>query len=267
MDILFLSIKNKCHMRLVLRMPRVLGAALLSVLAGCASISVRSTETISKAEPRKPPAKIYVRPFAVEGPGIRVDRSGEELKKFQEEIGTRLAQRIAENLSAHHLPAEVLQAEQKPPRGKDWLLTGRVTRIHQGSRFLRAIVGLGTGATRFETTTWVSSLEKSKPQRFLILETYGGSNISPGVLGTAAYFFGGITSLFSLANAVEGVRTGVSFDTSRTAHEISAAVSEYMYQRGFLAREKAHAPKRPGQGGLNFGPFRRRPAPVEAPAS
>ncbi|MCX7869223.1 MAG: DUF4410 domain-containing protein [Terrimicrobiaceae bacterium] len=263
MDIRRASIKKKTLMFRISWL-HLSCAALAAALGACASVSVRSTQAIPGAEPRQAPSKIFVQPFQVEGPGIRVDRSGAELEKFQRELGEKLAARIAENINKNYLPAEVLPTGVKPPRGKDWLVGGRVTRVHQGSRFLRAIVGLGTGGTRFETTAWVSSLAKRQPQRFFLVETYGGSNVSPGVLGTTAYFVGGITSLFSLANAVEGVRTGVSFDKGRTAHEISAAISEYMYQRGFLPREKAHAPKRPGQWGINFGPFRRKPAPPTA---
>lgn len=240
-------------------------AGILAVSTGCASVSVRRAHPSPAAEPRQAPSKIIVQPFEVGGPGIRVDRSGAALEDFQKQTGEALGRRLAETIARDFYPAEFLPADARISRGNAWLVSGRVTRIHQGSRFLRAVVGMGAGATRMETTSWVSRLDTQPPRRFYYIETSGGSNISPGVLGSAAYFVGGITSLISLANAVEGVRTGVSFDTARTAREIAAAISEYMVARGWIEAGRGTAPKRPGQWALHLGPLRPRPGPPPQP--
>jgi hypothetical protein len=54
-------------------------------------------------------------------------------------------------------------------------------------------------------------------------------------------------ALTSLFNAVDGIRSGVSFDTRRTAHEISATLSEYLHQRDALGNKPHLTPKRRGE--------------------
>ncbi|MEX1118400.1 MAG: hypothetical protein WEB60_06350, partial [Terrimicrobiaceae bacterium] len=94
---------------------------------------------------------------------------------------------------------------------------------------------------------------------FLIVETTGGSNVSPGALGTAGFFVSGVTALPSLGNLLEGTRTGVTFDTIRTSKEISATLSEYLYLKKAIPYEDALSPKRPGKWQPDFWPFRNKP--------
>ena len=236
-------------------MPALISVAFVS----CASVSVEKTERTHPAPPRALPDKIFVKPFDIYEPALRVDRSGENLERFKFDARERLSRTLVARLKKHVAPAEAISANAPLPKGNYWLITGRIDRIHQGSRALRALVGFGLGGTKFETTAVISDLSVRPPRPFLLIETTGGSNASPGAIGTATYFFGGITALGSLGNLLEGVRTGVSFDTIRTSKELSAALSEFLYQQRAIPHEQAQAPKRPGQWQPDFWPFRRVP--------
>jgi len=232
---------------------------LLAMFASCSSISVKRSETVSKTPPRLKPEKIFVKPFTFHEPGLRVDRSGEALEGFKFEARERMARVLVRRLTEKIAPAEAISEHAPLPKGNYWLITGRIDRVYQGSRLLRSVVGLGFGATKFESTSVIYDLSVRPPKPFLIIETTGGSNVSPGALGTAGFFVSGVTALTSLGNMLEGTRTGVTFDTIRTSKEISATLSEYLYLKRAIPYEQALSPKRPGRWQPDFWPFRNKP--------
>lgn len=244
--------------------PAVAVCALVLAHAGCSSISVSRSDTVAATPPKKVPTKIFVQPFGFYDPGLRVDREGAELDAFKKEASERLAQNLAQRLSEHVAPAEVVKESRRLPRGNYWLITGRIERMYQGSRALRAVVGHGFGGTKLETTSMVYDLSRRPHRAFLIMETTGGSNAMPGAIGVVGYFMGGITALPAAGNMLEGLRSGVTFDTQRTSKEITATLSEFLYQQQAIPREKALSPKRPGRWQPDFWPFKNRPASLPA---
>lgn len=256
----------------VRKLPALFGVALFS---SCASVSVTKSAPVHPVLPRKVPEKIFVKPFEFYEPHLRVDRSGEKLEAFKHEARERMTRTLVKRLTKHVAPAEAIASEAPLPKGNSWLITGRIHRMNQGSRALRAVVGFGFGGTKLETTAVIHDLSTRPPTPFLVVETTGGSNVAPGAIGTVGYFVGGITSLASIANLLEGVRTGVTFDTIRTSKELTATLSEYLYQQRAIAHENAQSPKRHGSWQPDFWPFRRAPKklpegtitvePVESP--
>ncbi len=236
------------------------------LLCSCASVSVKKTERIKGHEARKAPDRFLVKPFEYhdETETVRVDRSGEDLESFKFEQQEKLTRHLVRRLSKNIAPARAIAANAPLPKGNYWVITGRFDRIHQGSRLMRSVVGLGTGATKLEATIEVAELSTGKPRTILRIATTGGSNISPGVLGVAAIAFQGPIALLNAGNALDGVRSGVTFDTIRTSREITAAISEYLYQQQAIPEEKALAPKRLGVFSLDVWPLKRKPQPVEA---
>lgn len=217
------------------------------VLCSCASVSVKKSETlVVKRLPASKPEKIFIRPFTFDDATLRVDRSGEALETFKYDLQERMTRHLVRRLSKHVAPAEAVAATAPLPRGNYWVVEGHFVRVNQGSRMLRALIGLGTGGTKMETLITVRDLSTKPPTIFLTLETTGGSNLAPGVLGASTFFFTGITALTSVANALEGLRSGVTFDTVRTSREVTAGMSEYLYQKGAIPYEEALGPKRPG---------------------
>ena len=53
----------------------------------------------------------------------------------------------------------------------------------------------------------------------------------------------GPMALKSLFNVVEAVKSGVTFDASRTSREITAALSEHLHKKGVLKNKKVPTEK------------------------
>lgn len=242
-------------------------------LCSCASVSVRETEHVKGHVARRVPEKILIKPFEYhdEAQTVRVDRGGDALETFKFEQQEKLTRHLVRRLKKNVAPAVPIASKAPLPKGNYWLIEGRFDRINQGSRLMRSVIGLGSGGTKLETTVMVYDLSKGKPRPFLRLTTTGGSNISPGVIGVATFPFSGPSALLNAGNVLEGVRSGVTFDTIRTSREITAALSEYLYQQNAIEEDDALSPKRPGGQPIDIWPIRRKPLSVEkataAPAS
>jgi hypothetical protein len=231
-------------------------------LASCASVSVDNIRQTSANPPVSAPDEILILPFAWNEDGLRVDRKGKDFETFRAELQTRLNRHLIKKLGTHVAPARVISTEDSLPQGNYWLLTGRFARINQGSRLLRSTLGLGAGGTKMETIVVGQDLSGKVPNKFLAFETTGGSNISQGIGGIATLPVSGPMALTSLFNAVDGIRSGVSFDTIRTAHEISATLSNYLHERDALGKKPHIKPKRLGEVPIHlpFAKAKKKPA-------
>lgn len=191
--------------------------ALCGMVGGCASVSVSRQEWSDKV---CAPDKIFVRPFTVDRKKFRVDRDGVELEAFEKKFSTEFADRLAERLSKHVRPAMVVAGNEKVTDSKAWLIEGHFTRVHQGSRALRSLVGFGLGATKTEARVDVFQVAaKGRLTRIAQLETTGGSNAEPGALFASP--FGAVPRLITNATT-----SGLAADARRTARTITAVVSE-----------------------------------------
>lgn len=250
MDIRRWPFKNKRLKREIRPMKLLypLGAIALSLsFVSCASVSVREVVRNSPPLPKRMPAKVYVAPFSFSAESIRVDRRGMDLVAFKSGLQMRMTKSLVPRLAKFVPVVEEVPSGTRLPRGNYWVVTGNFDRVSQGSRFLRAFVGLGAGGTKMETTVTVYDLSKSAPHAFLRIRTTGGSNITQGIAGVATFPISGPMALTNVFNALDGVRSGVTFDTVRTSREVSAVISEYLVQQGALLREKASKPKRLGE--------------------
>lgn len=219
---------------------------LMAALAccSCASVSVKKQQYLSPNLPHRVPQKILVKPLAYYAPDVAVGRDGEKLQQFQYDFQEKFTRELGDSLGSRISKVQPIAATAPVPRGNYWLITGRFDRVRQGSRLLRALVGFGWGATKLETSILVTDLSGAKPRSFLLIETSGGSNALPGVVTSTGYVLGGVTSVAGEAQFLDSTRTGLSFDAKRTAEEVSAALSEYLYQQGAIPYDYAVAPKR-----------------------
>ena len=179
---------------------------------------------------------------------------------FKYELQEKFTRNLVQRLSRHVSPAQAVAATAPLPRGNYWLITGRFDRVNQGSRLLRSVVGFGAGGTKLDMSVVVYDLSKTTPRPILLIETTGGSNATPGAIGTAAYFATGVTALFAAGNLFEGTRSGLTFDTIRTTREVAASLSEFLSERGALSPEKALRPRRLRNSPSGVQPFNPRPA-------
>lgn len=193
------------------------------MLGGCASVSVSRQEWSSKV---CVPDKILVRPFTVDREKFRVDRDGVDLDVFEKKFSAEFADRLAERLTKHVRPAMVISMNEKVKDPKAWLIEGHFTRVHQGSRALRSLVGFGLGATKTEARVDVFQVAaKGSLIRVAQLETTGGSNAEPGALFSSP--FGAMPRLITNVTT-----SGLAADARRTARTITAAVSEKLSAQG-----------------------------------
>jgi hypothetical protein len=208
-------------------------------LAGCASISVKPH---SETEHATMPKKIYVTVFDVRHGDFRVDREKVELRDFKKNLRSLLQTAMVADLNKRLIPAEGAALDKTFPPQHAWLVRGEFTRVYQGSRLLRGAIGFGLGATKVETKVYVYDLGKSDTKPFLVFSTTGGSNAEPGAItgiATDPLTFVVSTALSGAGN----VAHGLTEDSRRTAREITAALSDYMYRRGWIETDKWIKPK------------------------
>jgi Domain of unknown function (DUF4410) len=212
------------------------GLFLLLGLVSCASISVEDgTERLTQ----KMPETIYVLDFSTAHGDFRADRTGQEFVDFKKNLQLMLKTAIAADLTDKLMFSAPGTKADWAQHKNAWLVTGEFTTVKQGSRFLRSAVGFGAGGTKVETRVQVYSLLQDSAKPFLTFSTTGGSGAEPGAIA-------GLTDdpLQLAIGAVSGAAHGVSEDTARTAREITAELSNYMYDRGWISEDKWIKPKR-----------------------
>jgi hypothetical protein len=217
------------------------------LFTSCASVSVDNVRQLADKSPTLAPKEILILPFEIPKEVMRVDRDGKELETFQRELKAMMTRELGVRLKEHVAPTRIIKNTDALPTGNYWMLTGKFIRVNQGSRLLRSTVGFGAGGTKMETNVALYDLSGPVPKKFLQFETTGGSNISQGIGGVITIPMSGPMALTSLFNAVEGVVSGVTFDTQRTAREITATLSEYLHHRDALKGKQRLRPKRLGE--------------------
>jgi hypothetical protein len=217
-----------------------LGTAFLIVVAlvGCASISVEPGTAY--ATPQKP-QKVYVEDFSTKKGEFNVDRDGAELADFKKDLQAMMTRGITVDLTKRLIPAEASANDPFLQHQKAWLVRGQFVRVNQGSRLLRGTLGFGAGATKLETRVAVYDLGTGSHKPFLTFATTGGSNAEPGVIPSLAT--DPLSLLIDAAGGAGNVAHGVTEDTARTAREITAELSDYMYRSRWIPEDKWIQPK------------------------
>jgi hypothetical protein len=223
------------------RFIRLASAGMIALaFASCASISVQSnTETGTSQLPKK----IYVSGFDATHGEFRVDREKAELSAFQQNLQFMLQTAMIVDISKRlGIPAMESYQEQEFHPENAWMIRGEFTRVNQGSRLLRSTIGFGAGGTKVETNVYVYDLNQGETKPFLTFSTTGGSNAEPGAITGIATDPVEIAVQATLSG-VGGVAHGLTEDTKRTAREITAVLSDYMYRRAWISKDKWIKPK------------------------
>jgi hypothetical protein len=198
-------------------------------LCSCASVSVREVIPLTEP-PAAGPQTIFVQTFEFEDDMVRVGREGEELEQFKRTM------------------QQEMTSAAEASQGKSWLISGRFTRVNQGSRFLRGALGFGSGGTKMDVSATVSDLSGKAPKRFLLIQTTGGSNAMPGAIV-------GVFSWPATITGAHGLVAGLSSDCRRSSREITSALAQYMKRHGLQVADDVPKPK--PRGGLPWLPQRR----------
>lgn len=232
---------------------RLIGAVIfMATFSSCASISVHKVVSTKKNTPAEPPKEIFILPFTDTDTHFRVGRVDRDLHDFRADLKANMTSELVERIPTYVAPARIVSSNTEMPRGPYWLVTGRFLRVNQGSRLLRSTVGFGAGGTKLETEVVIYNLSRQQPREFLRFQTTGGSNISQGISGILTLPFSGPMALTSLFNVLDGARSGVTFDTRRTAREITASLSAYLRENHMKTDREQLTPKSLGKLQINI---------------
>ena len=209
--------------------------AVLCALTSCASISV---DDARESVRQNKPSLVYVMNFSTTHADVEVDRTGDKLADFKSNLQLMLRTGLVKEIGDKLVPAfsETQLGNHRQPNA--WLVRGEFVTVKQGSRLLRSAIGFGAGGTKLETRVQVFDLAQNPNAPFLTFSTTGGSNAEPGAILALT------TDPLQLAiGGVSGAAHGLSEDTARTAREITAELSDYMYARGWISADQRVAPK------------------------
>lgn len=213
-----------------------LALLLTLALVSCASVSVEDgTERVTQ----RMPEIVYVLDFSTAHADFQVDRAGSDLVEFKKNLQLMLKTAMAADLTDRLVPAVAGTKADWSRHQNAWLVRGEFTTVKQGSRLLRSAIGFGAGGTKIETRVEVYDLAQDSGTPFLTFTTTGGSGAEPGAILAFT------TDPLQLAiGGVSGAAHGLSEDTKRTAREITAKFSDYMYNRGWISGDQWIKPKR-----------------------
>jgi hypothetical protein len=219
-------------------LPLFFGGLLAVLVSACASISVKPGQ---ENEATARPEKIEVETFSVAHAEFNVDRDGGELKVFKKNLQNILQAAQVADLSTRLINAAPVRHAPWFQQHA-WLIRGQFILVNQGSRLLRTAIGFGAGGTKLETRVQVYDLDQPGRPAFLSFTTTGGSNAEPGAVTAVATDPLTIVVEATLGGA-SGFSHGLTEDTKRTAREITAVLSDYMYRRQWIPKEKWIEPK------------------------
>ncbi len=206
---------------------------------GCASISIQPH---SESDEAHRPVKIYVAGFSTTHGTFNVDREDAELRDFKSNLRSLFQTAMVEDISRRLIPAEEAPAHGTMLGQHAWLIRGAFKRVNQGSRLLRGTIGLGAGATKLETRVQVYDLDVSDEQPFLTFSTTGGSNAEPGAI--TGVWTDPVTTVVGVGlGGIGNFLHGVTEDSRRTAREVTAVLSDYMFRHHWIDADKWIHPK------------------------
>jgi hypothetical protein len=204
----------------------VMAVATTFLLTGCTG-SIHTAPLPSSTVRLTPnPPHIYIAPFDTSTCKWLVgdDRTGIDLVNFKEAFQTNFEHQLKVRLTKL-APTEGRWVDDLPDHG--WLVAGEFVTVFQGSRALRTLVGGGEGETTLQTNVYVYDLSISKTQYVLSFRT-GVPDPKYNTGAGSGSAVSGLTSAFEPVTTLSGLGSGLKLDTTRTAREIAAILSQYV---------------------------------------
>jgi Domain of unknown function (DUF4410) len=231
----------------------------LSTVAACAPTSVRPRAAAPTDAKLSRPERIAVLSFTVDpddvsedqAVGARIARSFSSSSKSdrQLEIAKKLSDRLADDVVSgiQKLGLSAERADRATPLSPGTLvIDGRFTKIDQGNRTRRIMIGLGAGQSTVDAAVEVDVLTANGRSTVLAFDTEARSAPMPGAavtMGAGAAAQGGATVASAAASGGAGAlkesRSSVESDTGRTAKQIVAYLSEFFAKQGWISADLA----------------------------
>src|SRR5262249_39115007 len=236
--------------------------ALLNVVA-CAPTPVRPHAAASSDSSLPRPERIAVLPFAVSAGDVTENQAiGERIKdsflsstasERQLEIGHKVSDRMADDLvsgiRALGLSADRVDRNAVLAPGT-LVIDGRFTRVDEGNRLRRLVIGFGAGQSDVDAEVEVDLQTASGRDTVLAFSTDARSAPMPGAavtMGAGAAAQGGVTAASVAASGGVGAlkegRASVDSDAGHTAKQIVAYLSEFFARQGWISAEHVERAK------------------------
>lgn len=230
---------------------RVVSMLLAIALSGCAGATATQKFQSAPVEASRP-ALIVVYPFAVTPSEVKLNQgivqrayravtgkeSAEQLQTAHD-TADNLCKQVAGDLSKKGYKA-VCQNRGEPVSGANALVVdGQFTKINEGNRLRRLVIGFGAGESTMDTNVQVAYWTNGSYTKLLDFITHADSGKMPGavVMGPAGAAAGGSAAVIVGANAAVGgvktLRSSTGFLTNKTAAQIVDSVLKYFAQRGW----------------------------------
>ena len=196
--------------------------SLAFVLAGCGSIDTAPAPSSSTHLTPNPP-HIYVAPFDTTTGRWVIAREGVDRVDFKQDFQTQFTHILVDRLSKL-APTEQRWVDDLPDHG--WMVGGEFIVVDQGSRFLRASIGDGLGATTLQTQVYVYDLSISKTQYLLSFRT-GVPKPGTGEGSGSGDGLSGLSAGVEPVSTAYGIGSGLKQDTTRTANAIADVLAKW----------------------------------------
>jgi hypothetical protein len=179
------------------------GAVLLAALvSGCASAHVSGTHQLGAPSATKP-TMVYVADFDLDARDVRTERGFlpappplpglDALPKLPgmshdpaaraDEVVSLMSRSLVKELEAAGMQARRLRKNEPLP-SSGWLVRGVFTRVQEGSRLQRSIIGFGAGDTDLQVIVTIDDLTGGTPKPLYSVETKADSGKLPGAVIT-----------------------------------------------------------------------------------
>ena len=227
---------------------KLISLAAITLLTGCASVSVTHEQVSPSAAPRQAPEVIWVRDFGYRLSENQTEQHGSALKPYLDAQATQLTvDTVAALRKSGFRTGGLARGQKLPPRG--WLIVGNMTWLEAGNRWMRTGVGFGEGATRMDSEVLVYDLAQRdsrghlKPP-FYLFRTTGGSGVAPGI-APGVVLTGTVTAITVVGGTLKA-RADLSSDTKRTGRMISGALQDYLADNHLIApdQQRQHAKRK-----------------------
>jgi hypothetical protein len=230
---------------------RIIGAAGVLLLAGCASSGVAQRQSTAAAEELTRPRHIVVYDFA----GTREDLPPDSViaAYYQErnvrqtrkevELGRKLGRLVAKNLVTELNKAGITAhpVDTAPiPRIGDAIIRGEFITVNEGSAVKRVIIGFGAGAAELKTLVEAYQLTYTGPRPLGSAQVEAAGGKLPGMLvpvgiGAAAGSVATSAAVSGAANlGQEAGPESIQGAAQRTAKEIAKLIVDAYKTRGWL---------------------------------
>jgi len=239
-------------MRMTFLLKYLAPLALVLLASGCAKTNVRATNEVAHTGLPKP-ERVLIYNFAASPADIqenssifaKMGRSMENKDQTAEEIqvGREVADALATELTTKiaGMGLNPLRADRNMPITKgSILITGQFTKIDEGNRLRRNLIGLGMGQSSVDAAVSVLAPGRLELEEIIAFNAHADSGNMPGagIMGPAGAAAGAGTAAVLATNAaMTGVKTYKSASATQAkkiAEKIAAELAKYFAQQGWI---------------------------------